>query len=387
MPRLSNSSKQKTNVSNEIATDIKRCSRCIIPTSLPSVETDSKGICNHCHKYEIRYANDDNTKEERKKKFENIVYRAKKLDRPYDCIVTLSGGKDSTYSLYLASKVYGLKCVAITFDNGYLSRHALNNIKAATEIAGAEHIFYTFNRNTMLRLYKMSLMKSGIICAPCMKGIEVCGIIATKTFNPPLFMHGNSAKIGYMVYPEIFAGGEIFGSLIKDEPIAKEAEQLIAGDRQKVYNAMKRLIFRNSFMAPRVMCFHDYFDVSRDELYDTIRREMGWTAPDDPEHMDCLIHEVPFYVHGLKFPELTKKTAFLSGQIRLGEMEREEALDIETKELAEKKKPAILDSFLSELDMSEDEFMRYASNWKNVDLYRDKARSSLVSLYHRIVKG
>ncbi len=366
--------------------NIDRCLRCIIPTNLPSVNTDSDGVCNHCKKYEIRYKNEDSTKEERKKRFEDIVYKAKNLNRPYDCVVTLSGGKDSTYSLYLASKIYGLKCIAITFDNGYLSEHAIHNIKSAIEIAGADHIFYTVNRNTMLRLYRMSLIKSSIL-APCMKGIEICGIIATKAFNPPLFMHGNSSRIGYMVYPEIFAAGEIFGNLIKGDPISMESKQLIAGDKQKVYNAMKRLIFRNSFMAPRIMCFHDYFDVSREELYDTIKREMNWTATDDPEHMDCLIHEVPFYVHGLKFPELTKKTAFLAGQVRFGEMERDEALKIENKELSEKKKPAILDSFLKELDMSEDEFIFYASKWKNVDKYRNKTRNSLVSLYHRIVKG
>jgi hypothetical protein len=68
-------------------------------------------------------------------------------------------------------------------------------------------------------------------------------------------------------------------------------------------------------------------------------------------------------------------------------MERDEALKIENKELSEKKKPAILDSFLKELDMSEDEFIFYASKWKNVDKYRNKTRNSLVSLYHRIVKG
>lgn len=373
-------------------TDIERCSRCIIPTSLPSVETDNKGVCNHCNKYEIRYANNDKTKEERKKEFENIVYEAKKLNRPYDCVVTLSGGKDSTYNLYLASKVYGLKCIAITFDNGFLSEHAIHNIKAATEIAGVDHIFYKINRDTMLRLYKMSLMKSGIVCAPCMGGITACGIVASRTFNPPLLIHGNSNKIAYMVHPELHAAGEIVGNLIKDDPIAKKSEQLIIEDnthKYKVRNVIKRLIFRKSFVVPRAICFHDYFDVPRDELYDTIRREMSWTAPDDPEHMDCIIHELPFYVHGLKFPELTKKTLFLAGQVRFGEMERGEALDIETKELAEKKKPAILDSFLKELDMSEDEFVLYASDWKKVEQYRNKAGSRpkalWLAVYHKII--
>jgi len=368
--------------------DIKRCTRCIIPTNLPSVKPDKYGVCNYCRKYENLYSNLDDTKEQRKKQFEDIIHKVKKLNRHYDCLITLSGGKDSTYSLYLCSKVYGLKCLCITLDNGFLSDHAKANIKSAIEISGADHIFYTVNRDTMLKLYRYSLVKSGMLCSPCMKGIEACGLIASKAFNPPLYVHGNSTKIGYAVYPELTAAGEIFRNLIKDDPIESEANQLIAGDRHKYFNAINRLLFRWSYKVPRIISIHDYFDVSREELYDTIRREMNWTAPEEEtEHMDCLIHEVPFYMHKLKFPELTKKTAFLAGQVRFNEMSREEALEIENKELFEGKKPKVLEHFLDEINMSEDEFEFHAKDWKRVDKFRSKTRNYLVSLYHRIVKG
>jgi len=383
-----NSSNHKAKVGNDFLSEIKRCTRCIIPTSLPSVKVDKDGVCNYCRSYESLYGSPDDIKEDKKSQFEKMISDVKKLNRDYDCLVTLSGGKDSTYSLYLASKVYGLKSICITFDNGFLSDHAKENIKNATEIAGADHIFYSVNRNTMLKLYKFSLMKSGILCSSCMKGIDACGLIATKAFNPPLYFHGNSAKIGYVIYPELGAAGEIFRNLIKGEAIESEANQLVSGDRRKYMDAFNRLLFRNSYRVPRVVSFHDYFDVPREELYDTIRREMKWTAPaEETEHMDCLIHEIPFYIHKLKFPELTSKTAFLAGQVRFGGMAREEALEIENSELIENKKPKILDSFLKEIGMSENEFESNVRDWEKAGKFSDKTMGVARSIYHRLMRA
>ena len=109
--------------------DIKRCMRCILPESLPSVELDKNGICNHCKTYDRLFSNWEDVKSQRKKEFEDLLQRAKRLNRNYDCLILLSGGKDSTYALYLCDKIYKLKCLCITFDNGFLVEQAKNNIK------------------------------------------------------------------------------------------------------------------------------------------------------------------------------------------------------------------------------------------------------------------
>lgn len=97
--------------------EIKRCNRCILPASLSNITFDENGVCNHCLKYEHDFKNWDLIKDRREKEFIEILEKAKKLKRPYDCLVPLSGGKDSTYALYLATKVYGLKTLAVTLDN------------------------------------------------------------------------------------------------------------------------------------------------------------------------------------------------------------------------------------------------------------------------------
>ena len=73
--------------------EITRCTRCIIPTSLTSVKLDESGVCNYCRKYENRYSNLEATKDDRKRQFEDIVHKVKKLKRYYDCLITLSAVK------------------------------------------------------------------------------------------------------------------------------------------------------------------------------------------------------------------------------------------------------------------------------------------------------
>lgn len=73
--------------------DIKRCSRCILPVSLSNITFDSDGVCNHCRKYEFDFKDWELIKERKKTEFEKILEKAKRLKRPYDVLVPLSGGK------------------------------------------------------------------------------------------------------------------------------------------------------------------------------------------------------------------------------------------------------------------------------------------------------
>ena len=123
--------------------DIKRCTRCILPASLTGITFDESGVCNHCRKYEADFKDWELIKERRKNEFEEILAKTKKLKRPYDVLVPLSGGKDSTYALYLCTKVYGLKTLSVTLDNGFLTQPAKDNIRNAIASCNTDHIFYT----------------------------------------------------------------------------------------------------------------------------------------------------------------------------------------------------------------------------------------------------
>lgn len=150
--------------------DIVRCNRCLLPSSIEGISFDNEGICNHCRNYERNFADWDQISERKSKEFRDLLDKAKSLKRPYDCLVPLSGGKDSTYALYLATKVYHLRTLAVTLENGYLSNPAKENIKNALANCDADHIFYHINKANSSMLFKAFVERSGDFCNACMRG-------------------------------------------------------------------------------------------------------------------------------------------------------------------------------------------------------------------------
>ena len=109
---------------------LRRCSHCVMDTTDPEITFDEDGVCNHCLQYAAltkRYVFDGKVGEER---LAQIVARIKTDGRRsrYDCIMGVSGGVDSTYSVYLAKR-WGLRPLAIHLDNGWDSELAVKNIE------------------------------------------------------------------------------------------------------------------------------------------------------------------------------------------------------------------------------------------------------------------
>ncbi len=105
------------------------CTRCVSDTSLPGIRFDDAGVCRYCHAHDVLerlFPLGD----EGRRRLDDALARIKHAGRkkPYDCICGVSGGRDSTYSLYLAVK-NGLRPLAVHFDNGWNSEIGVRNIK------------------------------------------------------------------------------------------------------------------------------------------------------------------------------------------------------------------------------------------------------------------
>lgn len=109
----------------------KICTRCVMDTSAANISFDEKGVCNFCRLFEEQVGNIISEPEEKKllrrKKFIEKVKLSGK-GRQYDCIIGLSGGVDSSYSLHLAMEE-GLRPLAVHMDNNWNTELAANNIK------------------------------------------------------------------------------------------------------------------------------------------------------------------------------------------------------------------------------------------------------------------
>ncbi len=105
------------------------CTRCVMDTSDPDIVFDAEGVCNHCHAQDRALRESVFYGEEAAAKLARAVTQMKQkgAGKPYDCLIGVSGGVDSTY-LAMKVKELGLRALAVHLDNGWNSEIAVRNI-------------------------------------------------------------------------------------------------------------------------------------------------------------------------------------------------------------------------------------------------------------------
>lgn len=112
---------------------LRRCTKCILPETMPFIRFNEAGVCNYCLNYKPR--NQPKPKEELLKLLE--PYRRKQGP---DCIVPFSGGRDSCYGLHLIVNELGMKPITYTYDWGMVTDLARRNISRMCGELGVENI-------------------------------------------------------------------------------------------------------------------------------------------------------------------------------------------------------------------------------------------------------
>ncbi|BFM16493.1 hypothetical protein R50073_26760 [Maricurvus nonylphenolicus] len=113
--------------------EIKRCLKCVLPETMPFIKFNDQGICNYCLTYKPSVVSGEEALRQRLNKY-------KRKTEP-DCIVALSGGRDSCYGLHLLKKKYGMNPIAFTYDWGVVTPLARRNQARMCEKLGVEHIW------------------------------------------------------------------------------------------------------------------------------------------------------------------------------------------------------------------------------------------------------
>lgn len=111
----------------------RRCTRCLLPETMPFIKFDGNGVCNYCWHYKPR--NKPRPKEELFRLLES--YRRVKGD---NCIVPFSGGRDSCYGLHLIVKELQMKPITYTYDWGMVTDLGRRNISRMSAELGVENI-------------------------------------------------------------------------------------------------------------------------------------------------------------------------------------------------------------------------------------------------------
>ena len=130
---------KKINIQNNLKYELdkiknlKRCSKCILPETYPFIKFNSNNVCNYCENYEKQNFLGE------EKLFKYLEKFRSKNGEP-DCLVGLSGGRDSTYGLHLLKTKYEMNPIAYTFDWGLTTDISRINAAKVCGKLGIEHI-------------------------------------------------------------------------------------------------------------------------------------------------------------------------------------------------------------------------------------------------------
>jgi N-acetyl sugar amidotransferase len=141
---------------------IKYCAKCLLDTSMGGVHIEENGNCNFCNNYNDYYKSIFSINDKQNELLQKINKIKKDgTNKPYDCILGLSGGVDSSYLAYMAKKVWGLRPLGVHLDNGWNDELAVSNIEKICKQLDIDLITYVINWNEFKDL-QVSFLKASV---------------------------------------------------------------------------------------------------------------------------------------------------------------------------------------------------------------------------------
>jgi len=369
---------------------IKYCRHCVYPETKPDLSLDENGICDACRFVDVKDATNWDL---RRKELAEIFEKFKNKDGSnYDCIIPVSGGKDSTFQTYMVKKEFGLNPLCVSYhlpEFTDLGRKNLENLKKL----GVDCLEFTPNPEICKKMQKIALIEFGDAQWPEHFGIFTVPVQVAVRYNIPLIVWGENSQAEY--------GGPLNDMENKylDSKWCEQYGTRVGGQS-------------NSFVGPEVMLKHGidrkflnpYIYPSDEEIKQVgvtgiflgsfIRwnikeqlkkvRDLGFTLHDGPsegtftnyENLDNKIQGIHDYFKWLKFG-YGRATDNASVQIRLNWINREEAMKL-VKEHEGKLPERYLDEFLEQWDMSRDEFLHITEKFTNKELFKKDENGNLI---------
>lgn len=316
-----------------VKADVRICSRCVLPESFPGVKFDEEGVCNHCAKAPTLQEVEENVAKLHRELIEAI--ETNKGGRDYDCIVAYSGGKDSSYTLKELTQTFGLKCLAVTVDNGFMSDQARINSKLVTESLGVDYQLFTPAWDFMSGMYKESIVNPELHSKAAIK--RASGICNSCIGLINVYM----IRLALMHDTKLIAGGYIGGQVPKDTAIlelnldlyVKTREAMIGRyetsfgeDTRKYFDIPESLLRRSEMKKITVLNPMLALNVSEEEIIAQLE-PIGWKPTKDTgsNSSNCRLNDLGIAMH-YDSHGFNPYVFEISEQVRHGLMTREVAL-------------------------------------------------------------
>jgi len=309
------------------------CKKCVLPESKPDIWLNEDGICNVCIDYHMTKDDNEGTRslETEFIKMLNLY----KSHGAYDCLVMCSGGKDSTAALYYMKKRYKLRPLAFTFDHGFETEDAMENVKNAVEVLGVDFLYFKsdFMKDMFSKILKTN--SKAILCHVCSLWYMDLTFKTAARFNIPIIIAGWTkgqskrqlamTKCACNAHESEFvsmakATKEFLNEYVKNDHQYKDFPQSM----EEVLNRAKK----------RQRCFvlspHWFLPFDSEAYVELIKKELKWKYPRlsyPSKTTNCYLNFLSVYL-SMKHYGYTHYHVEMSKMIRQGLLSREEALNL-----------------------------------------------------------
>ncbi|MCK4271121.1 ATPase [bacterium] len=321
---------------------MQRCQRCIMPGIPRLITLDEDGICHQCRNYRpIRMKGE--------KELITLLDSHRKRKSEYDCIVTVSGGRDSAFTLLKLVKDYKLKVLAVNYENPFADDQAKANIKNMIKKLSVDLVQFKFGNNIHEKILKNNIIAwfhkpspamVPVICVGC-KIIWPRIMKIAKEHNIRCIVNGGN-PYEYTSFKKELLGvnqnaGLVSAYFFNIFRLAREALHNLSYLKPKYLPfTIKGFLFANQyaigsrllgFKLDKIDLFH-YITWNEDEVLTRIQNELDWQPPADlvsTWRFDCRLSLLKDFMY-LTCLGVTEKDDFYSKLVRESKMSRREAL-------------------------------------------------------------
>jgi N-acetyl sugar amidotransferase len=301
------------------------CRQCVMDTSLLEVSFDAGGICNFCRSWEVYAAAQASNAERKGPQFDLLLQRIRESGKgkPYDCLIGISGGVDSSYVALKAIDL-GLRPLAVQFDNGWNTELAVDNIQRLCHALKLDLRTYVVDweefRDVQLAFLKASVRN---IEAPTDHAIFAALYKVAARIGLRFILNGNNAATESTVLPRSFGHAH------------RDARQLRGIHRRFGTRSLRTFPVMGTLMRPyysHVMRIRSVrlLDVMpgayvKADAIARLQNEIGWRPYTGKHHESVITRFHQCYILPRKFG-VDKRRAHLSNLIHSGQLTRDEAL-------------------------------------------------------------
>ena len=384
IPEFSFNKNQEKMLEYKEKLNLKKCTKCILPETMPYIKFDKDGVCNYCHNYKIR--NRPKPKEELLK----LVEPYRRAGKELDCIVPFSGGRDSCYGLHLIMKELEMKPVTYTYDWGMVTDLGRRNISQMCGDMGVENIIVAADISKKRENIKMNLeawLKSphlgmmAMLTAGDKHFFRHVESIKRQTgiklnlwgVNP---LEQTHFKTGFLGIPPDFEEDKVYtnGAMKQLRYHSKRFKAMAESPgyfNRSLFDTLSGEYYRSFTKKEDYYHIFDYWAWDEKTVNDTLINQYDWeTAIDTSTTWRIGDGTAGFYNYVYyTVAGFTEHDTFRSNQIREGQLSREEALKL----VADENRPRYQNIrwYLDTLGLDFEEVIKIVNSIPK--LYRDKS--------------